>query len=79
MRLEIQRYINSKKDLKQFIREQPYWYRRLAREPNALEQFEITSMHYYKKTIPDHVERFSNGLQMASMMMGMLQSMKPGG
>ncbi|MBS4217869.1 YlbE-like family protein [Bacillus sp. FJAT-49711] len=75
MRQEILQYIYSKNELKQFIREQPYWYRKLAREPETLEQFEIASLHYFKKTIPHQVEKVSNGLQMASMMMSMLQSL----
>lgn len=68
-------YIHSKNDLKQFIREQPIWYRKLARHPELLEQFEIASLHYFQKTIPHRVQRFSNNLHMASMMMSMLQSM----
>ncbi|MBS4177241.1 YlbE-like family protein [Lederbergia citrea] len=79
MREEILQYIYSKNELKQFIREQPYWYRKLAREPESLEQFEIASLHYFKKTIPHRVEKFSNGLHMASMMMGMLQSLNSSG
>lgn len=75
MRAEIQQYLYSKDELKQFIREQPHWYRKLSREPEALEQFEIASLHYFQKTIPHRVEKFTNGLQMASMMMGMLQTM----
>lgn len=76
MRSDILQYIYSDNDLKQFIREQPYWYRKLSREPESLEQFEIASLHYFKKTIPDKVERFSNHLQMASMMMQMLQGLQ---
>ncbi|MBS4198835.1 YlbE-like family protein [Bacillus sp. FJAT-49732] len=76
MRQEVLQYIHSKNELRQFIREQPYWYRKLSREPESLQQFEIASLHYFKRTIPHQVEKFSNGLQMASMMMGMLQSLK---
>lgn len=75
MRKEVMDYLNSKKDLHQFIREQPHWYRKLSRNPFDLEALEVASLHYYKRTIPHHVERFSNGVQMASMMFHMLQSM----
>ncbi|MBS4207744.1 YlbE-like family protein [Bacillus sp. FJAT-50079] len=75
MRQEIVQYIYSKKELKQMIREQPYWYRKLSRDPELLNQFEIASLHYFQKTIPHKVEKFTNGLQMASMMMSMLQTM----
>jgi hypothetical protein len=75
MRADVLQYIYSNSDLKQFIREQPQWYRMLSRNPALLEQFEIASLHYFKKTIPDQVERFSQGIQMANMMMGMLKAM----
>ncbi|MBS4193868.1 YlbE-like family protein [Lederbergia citri] len=75
MRQDVMQYIYSKNELKEFIREQPYWYRKLSREPETLEQFEIAALNYFKKTIPHQVERVSNGLQIASMMMGMLQSL----
>ena len=75
MRQNIKEYIAQNAELQQFIREQPQWYRQLSRNPNQLEVFEIASLHYYKKTIPDHVEKFSNGVQMASMMVSMFQAM----
>lgn len=76
MRMEVAAYILQQPMLKKYLREQPYWYRKLSRDPNQLQNFEISSLHYFKKTIPDQVEKFSNGVQMASMMLGMLQAMK---
>ncbi|MDP4161551.1 MAG: YlbE-like family protein [Bacillota bacterium] len=76
MRKEIQEYLESKKELKKFVREQPIWYRKLSRNPYELDSLETASLHYYKKTIPDQVEKFTNGVQMASMMFQMFQSMK---
>jgi hypothetical protein len=75
MRKEIIDYLNSNVQLKQFVREQPIWYRKLSRSPQDLQLMEISSMHYYKKTFPHQVEKFSNGVQMASMMMSMFQAM----
>lgn len=69
-------YLEEKKELKQFVREQPLWYRKLSRNPYDLQSLEIASMHYYKRTLPDHVDKFSNSVQMASMMFHMLQSMR---
>ncbi|RST75377.1 hypothetical protein D4T97_009030 [Siminovitchia acidinfaciens] len=76
MRAQISQYIFSNNELKRFIREQPHWYRTLSRKPELLEQFEIASSNYFEKTIPHRVQKFSQGVQMASMMMGMLQAMK---
>ncbi|WHY02264.1 YlbE-like family protein [Neobacillus sp. DY30] len=76
MRRDVHEYLNRQKELKKFIREQPIWYRKLSRNPYELQKLEIASLHYYKKTIPHRVEKFTNNVQMASMMFYMLQSMK---
>ncbi|WML43581.1 YlbE-like family protein [Neobacillus sp. PS3-40] len=75
MRSEIMEYLEGQKELKEFIREQPFWYRKLSRNPYDLQSLQIASLHYYKKTIPHKVEKFSNSVQMASMMLNMFQSM----
>ncbi|MFC0274954.1 YlbE-like family protein [Metabacillus herbersteinensis] len=76
MRKEIQDHVASSKELRAFIREQPYWYRRLSRNPNDTESMHIEMMNYYQKTIPHRVAQFSNSVQMASMMLGMFQAMR---
>lgn len=76
MRSEVLEYLERQRDLKRFVREQPLWYRKLTRNPYDLQALEIASLHYYKKTIPHQVEKFSNGVQMASMMYSMFQAMK---
>ncbi len=76
MRKDVSEYLEQRKDLKQFIREQPLWYRKLTRNPYDLQSLEIASLHYYQRTIPHQVEKFSNGVQMASMMFHMFQSMQ---
>ncbi|MCH6265766.1 YlbE-like family protein [Neobacillus citreus] len=76
MRKEILEYVEGQKDLKRFIREQPLWYRKLSRNPYDIQSLEIAALHHYKKTIPDQVEKFTNGVQMASIMYSMFQAMK---
>ncbi|APH05372.1 YlbE-like family protein [Bacillus weihaiensis] len=75
MRKDVLEYIQAKEERKQFLREQPHWYRKLARNPNDFQMFEIEMMNYYQRTIPHKVQQFSNSIQMASMMMAMFQSM----
>lgn len=75
MRKEIMAFLDGKKDLKQFIREQPIWFRKLTRNPYDLQSLEVAALHFYKRTIPHQVEKFSNGVQMASMMFSMFQAM----
>lgn len=76
MRRDVLEYIERQKDLKQFLRDQPIWYRKLSRNPYDLQSLEIESLRYNKKTIPDKVDKFSNSVQMASMMYQMFQTMK---
>ncbi|MBS4189098.1 YlbE-like family protein [Bacillus sp. FJAT-49705] len=75
MRREIIDYLERNQELQSFIREQPQWYRRLSRNPYDLQALEVTSLNYYRKTIPHKVEKFTNGVQMATMMMSMFQAM----
>lgn len=75
MRKDIREYIQQSEELQKFLREQPQWYRTLSRNPTEIQKLEVASLHYHKKTIPHHVEKFSNGVQMASMMMSMFQAM----
>ncbi|MED3552315.1 YlbE-like family protein [Cytobacillus praedii] len=75
MRQDIRDYVGKNKQLQNFIREQPIWYRKLSRNPQEIQALEVAALNYYKNTIPHKVEKFSNGVQMASMMMGMFQAM----
>ncbi|PLR97406.1 YlbE-like family protein [Bacillus sp. T33-2] len=75
MRKDVLDVLNQRKDLKDFVRVQPQWYRKLTRNPQDFEALEIAALHHYEKTIPHQVQKFSNGIQMASMMMHMFNSM----
>lgn len=75
MRTELYQIIKNKKEWQQFIRNEPIWYKKLSRNPNAIKEFEQTALKYYKKTLPDRMNKISNGVQFASMMLSMIQSM----
>ncbi|MDQ0231297.1 YlbE-like family protein [Metabacillus malikii] len=76
MRKDVQEYLQGNSERQQFIREQPQWYRKLSRNPNELDAFQINMMNYYQKTIPHRVGQLSNSIQMAQMMLGMFHAMK---
>lgn len=76
MRKEVQDMIAANEETKKFIREQPHWYRKLSRNPKDTESMQLAMMNHYQKTIPHKVAQFSNSVQMASMMLGMFQSMR---
>lgn len=75
MRKDVYMYVKQNKELLNFLREQPRWYKILMRNPNDIRKMEIAALHYYKRSIPHKVEKFTNGVQMASMMMSMFQAM----
>ena len=48
MRAEIMEFIKADEDLSRYIREQPYWYRKLTRNPEEKEAFELAAMQHFK-------------------------------
>lgn len=78
MRKEISDYIKKDKKIQRFIRENPRWYRSLTRNPRDLQSIRLSSQDYFQQTIPHKVEKFSNTLGLASMMLQMYQSMREG-
>ncbi|EMA6341295.1 YlbE-like family protein [Bacillus cytotoxicus] len=75
MRAELMEFIKANEDLERYIREEPYWYRKLSRNPDEKEAFELAALQHFKKTIPDKVEKFQNQLAVASIMIDMFQYM----
>lgn len=75
MRKDVMDQLRSNKELIEFVRAQPHWYRKLSRDPRDLHAAQIASLHHFEKTIPHKVQKFSNNVQMASMMMHMFSSM----
>ncbi|GAC91265.1 hypothetical protein KN10_1701 [Anoxybacillus flavithermus NBRC 109594] len=76
MRKDVYEYIVAKPKLHQFLREQPIWYRRLARRPMDIKEMEKQMRHYYKQTLPHKVEQVVQTIEMANMMMAMMKLMK---
>ncbi|MGE8079327.1 YlbE-like family protein [Peribacillus loiseleuriae] len=76
MRQDIYEVIKENEDLLKLLRMQPYWYRKLMRDPQLLEKLNTDAVFFFKKSIPDRVSKFSDGVQFASMMMSMFQAMK---
>jgi hypothetical protein len=76
MRKDVMDVIRSNEEYTRYLREQPYWYRKLSRSPVTISQFDISSKEYFRQTIPHKVADFSQKLQMAQMMMSMFQVMR---
>lgn len=75
MRIEIQKMLQERPDLLSYVREQPYWYRLLSREPMKIYEIEKHSKMYYGQTFPQKVGRFNEQLQMISMLISLARTM----
>ncbi|WP_042349055.1 YlbE-like family protein [Bacillus massiliigorillae] len=75
MRQDLYEWIKNDGDQLQYLRLQPIWYRKLTRNPQEIEKFGTDTVFHFEKSIPQRVNKLTNGVQVASMMLGMLQSM----
>lgn len=75
MRQDLYEWIKGDADQLKYLRLQPIWYRKLTRNPQEIEKFGTETVFHFEKSIPHRVNKLTNGVQVASMMLGMLQSM----
>ncbi len=54
-----------KAEASSILREQPSWYRRLARRPMDIKEMEKEARQYYKQTLPHKVEQVVQTIEMA--------------
>ena len=76
MRRDVWQYVQANPMLRAFVREQPRWYRLLARRPHELSALQLAALRHYGQTIPDKVEKISQSLQMASLMWHMFKALR---
>ena len=74
MRQDIYEFIQSNEDVRNYIRIQPIWYKRLMRNPHHISQLETEAKYFFGKSISHRVSKFSNSVQVASMMLNMFQA-----
>ncbi|WP_337957104.1 YlbE-like family protein [Alkalihalobacillus pseudalcaliphilus] len=71
--MEIQQLLHEKPELRQFMRQNPIWYRKITREPHLIPEMEKESNYFYGKTFPQRVEKVQNNIGLAMMMIEMLK------
>ncbi|MFT4416097.1 YlbE-like family protein [Fredinandcohnia humi] len=76
MRKELFDYIESNKQIRIFIRENPTWYKRITRNPNDIQTLELEAREYFKQTIPHKIKKINHSLELASFMLQMYQGMR---
>lgn len=74
MRQEIMERIMQKQEWLHYLRNEPIWYRLLSRNPDHFGQFERASLHFHKKTLPHHVERVSDSIQLATTLFSLMNA-----
>ncbi|MFC0189019.1 YlbE-like family protein [Fictibacillus aquaticus] len=72
MRKELLYYLNTRPDLKYFIRERPEWYRTLSRNPAAMAELEEQAKVFFGKTFGQRVDRFHQQIKSIGLLMDLL-------
>lgn len=73
MRREVYQYIRSKPELHQFLRYNPYWYRRLSRYPEKVYEMEKEAKLFLGKTFPQRMNRLQENMSLAMAMVEMMR------
>ncbi|MGN1385137.1 MAG: YlbE-like family protein [Bacillus sp. (in: firmicutes)] len=79
MRQDVFEFIKENKDYLNYIRLHPMWYRKLSRNPQLMEEMGTEATYHFEKSIPQRVNKLTNGVQVASIMLNMLQGMNSKG
>lgn len=64
MTIDIQMKINNDMRLKSFIRENPIWYKKLNRNPNAFKDFTLDMKDKYKLKFSDKLNKTLDNITM---------------
>lgn len=73
MQKEIYAYIVQNPALHEFMRMHPIWYRKLRRDPQSFTEFQYEAKKFFGETLPQRMEKVQQSLQLAMMLMQMLQ------
>ncbi|WLD95038.1 YlbE-like family protein [Alkalihalobacillus sp. AL-G] len=63
MRKEVMDYLEQRPELRYIVREQPQWYRKLSRDPAALQELENESKFFYGQTFGQKMDRLHEQIQ----------------
>ncbi len=75
VRREILEYLNTRPDLKYYIREKPEWYRKLSRNPFSVSELEEGAKVFYGRTFGQRVDRFHQQVQNFGLLMELISVM----
>jgi len=76
MNENVYNYLQANPDLLTFVRYNPIWYRYLSRDPDKMFELEKEAKIFYGKTFSKRLEKFSEHVHLATMLVQMSQAMK---
>ena len=76
MEPEMYKHIRANKQMLNFLRRNPIWYRRLSHHDHSFEQFEKEVRIFYGQTVPQRIEKVKNQLTMIDMIISLSKAMK---
>ncbi|WP_047984578.1 YlbE-like family protein [Ornithinibacillus californiensis] len=76
MNKELSHFLESRPDLKNFIRYNPIWYRYLTRDPSRISEIEQEAKRFYGKTLSQKLEKVNQNVQMVGMLLQFAEMMK---
>lgn len=79
VRQDLYEWISDNEDQLKYLRLQPMWYRTLSRNPHQIEKLGTEAVNYFEKSIVHRVNKLTNGVQVANMMLSMIQTMNTKG
>lgn len=66
-------YIKNNPLIYEYLRRNSSWYKNLNRDRTNIKELELAAKKYYKLTLPDKIERFTNQIEMISTFMDVLK------
>ncbi|QHS22140.1 hypothetical protein GWK91_03935 [Virgibacillus sp. MSP4-1] len=79
MQPSVYHFLKSRPDLLHFVRMNPSWYRILTRNPERINVLEETSKTFYGQTFSQKAGKFSEQLNLLSMLLSMSEYMNTDG
>lgn len=66
-------YIKNNPLVHQYLRANSSWYKKLNRNPETIKELEKKAKEYYKLTMTDKLERFTQNIEMISTFLDVLK------
>ncbi|WP_416151063.1 YlbE-like family protein [Salipaludibacillus sp. HK11] len=73
MRREVYESVRANRELHQYLRMHPLWYRKLGRDPEKVAEMVRESKFYFGRTLSQRVDQIHRNMNTAMMMVEMMR------